>query len=215
MTTREISNYIWDISSGYNVRSHKPKPSIDPLLRQIQKYFYQGQDHVDASTTVTVPKKNTFLKIKKSMPSDKDKRTSFLILFGKKYKVKGYDVVIAGTIDEPIRMKIDNEWMYSSDIKLLNAYPETIVTLNDYDPPFGFKWIKNKVTTRILNSKPFVDDTEIGLFDGSSVIESIRPDISKRINTKLEKIITIILSGQYIDFDILLKLRTHKNFRNC
>lgn len=41
LTTKEISSYIWDVSSSYNVRANKTKTKIDPILRSIQKYFLE------------------------------------------------------------------------------------------------------------------------------------------------------------------------------
>lgn len=205
MTTKQISNYIWDISSSYNIRSHKKRPKMDPVLRSIQKYFYQKAETDDIIKKI--PSQTiTFVK---SELNDQIKRTTFLSLFGRKYRYGGKEVVIAGTMKQPIRIKIDNEWEYLNDQQVLNAYPSQMINLSEIDPPFGFKWKCNKAHTKIINGEPYVNDTLIPYFDGSNMIQSNLPKIKKTIDKTIYKLILEILSGLDVSLDSLLYLRNH------
>ena len=220
LTTKQISNYIWDISSSYNIRSGDPTPKEDEILRSIQQYFLSEKLKSDTPTEPTepiepielpeivdIPKNIKFEKIK----TDKNvNRISFLALFGKKYKYDRKEIIIAGNLENPIRVKINNEWIHVSDDNILNAYPKQVITLTDIDPPFGYKWIKNKVTTEFIDGIPYVDGNEIPMFDASSLISSIVPVVSKYINPDTYKIIIKILSGTDISFDMILKLRSKR-----
>lgn len=205
MTTKQISNYIWDVSSSYNIRSNKKRPKIDPILRSIQNYFYQKVNLDDL--TKKVPKETiTFIKTK---INDQIKRTTFLSLFGRKYRYGGKEVVIAGTTKQPVRIKIDNEWEYFDDQKVLNAYPSQIVNLSEIDPPFGFRWKCNKADTKIINGEPYINDVPIPYFDGSSIIQSNTPKITKTIDKSTYKIILEILSGLDVKLESILYFRKH------
>lgn len=202
MTTKEISNYIWDTSSKYNVRYHSEQ-IFDPILRSIQKYLWLGDRSLEKKNF----KDQLVDGLVKMEPNTNQSRTSFLILFGTKYRSGGKDLIIAGSKTEPIRIKNKNEWEYSAEKKYLNAYPTKTVKVSDIDPPFGFKWIGKKFHTSIENGKPMIDGNEVSFFDGSSVITSIRPSIESTIKKKLYDKIISILSGIDIDFNFLIKLR--------
>ncbi|QGR54132.1 dead-like helicase [Moumouvirus maliensis] len=213
MTTKQIVNYIWDISSGYNIRSGKPKSPEDYTLISIQEYFHQQILNAKSEQTeknIELPKilkKPVFEKIK---ISDGVKRKSFLLLFGNKYKSGNYEVVLAGTKEEPARVKIKNEWTFSNNLNIINNYPRRKVNLSDLDPPFGFEWIKNKVYVEIIEGKPTIDNKYIPFFDASSILKSVTPLIEKKIDEKLSELIFKIFSGQEIEFHILLELRERK-----
>ena len=217
LTTKEISSYIWKVSSSYNIRySQKQKP--DPVLQSIQKYFYENS-HIDKTWSD--------LKIeayKEINPDAKAKRTSFLILFGKKYRYKGKDVVIAGTKKNPARVKIDNEWLYDSNVELLNAYPKNTIDLSSIDCLFGFKWKRTIVTTEIIDGQPIIDGKIIPFYDASCLLASITPKTTQRIGvrtypgrglalplvacrSRAYQLIIEILSGIDVDFSTLLYFR--------
>lgn len=210
MTTKQISGYIWDRSSSFNIRSGKIKPKSDKILRSIQQYFLEESLRIDNNSKKSSEEKiikQIHCEFKKNTHDEKVKRISFLMLFGKKYKFAGKDVVIAGTKDLPGRVKNDNEWTNSNDKSLLNAYSQKIINLTELDPPFGFKWKKTKVTTEIINGKPMINNKYVDYFDGSSLIESISPIIKKRIDKKTYNLIVQLLSGLDIDFNTLLHFR--------
>jgi len=202
LTTKEIAGYIWDKSSSYNVRSGEKPPKPDPILRQLQKYFFSGEREYNSKID-----ENPVHKIKKNKPTNHAKRTSFLILFGKKYKHKGKEIILAGTTETPVRVKINNEWSYESDSNYINAYPKQKIYLTDIDPPFGYKWTKSKMVTEIIDGTPVVDGEIIPFFDGSSLIESIVPDINENVDRKTYQLILEILAGLDVDFDTLLMFR--------
>ena len=203
MTTKQISGYIWDISSSYNIRSGKKPPKKDLVLRSIQIYFHKG-----GLTTAKPNDKKPVYSLKKIKPNAHAKRTSFLILFGRKYRYKGKDVIIAGTNETPARVKIENEWTYYYDKDLLNSYPERTIKLTDLDPPLGYRWTKNKVITEIVDARPMIDSKYVPYFDGSSVIESITPDITKFIDKRTYGLIIEIFSGLDVSFSTLLAMRS-------
>ena len=210
LTTKEISGYIWDISSSYNVRYSK-KRRADAILRSIQIYFHK--ESLVAKKLIE-PEKNAQTKriaqkfsLKEISISDNDKRTSFLVLFGKKYKYKGKDVILAGTKEMPARVKIENEWTYYGDRDILNAYPRQTIHLSGIDPPFGYRWTKDKVVTEIVDSKPMINSKYMKYFDGSSMLESITPNISKKVDKQTYQMVIEFFSGLDIDFSTLLKLR--------
>ena len=209
MTTREISGYIWDISSGYNIRSGKSKPNNDKLLRSIQTYFYENSDkHIKKkNTTVKYVIPTEFVEIKRNAII---KRISFLILFGTKYRYRGKEVILAGTKETPARVKINNEWVNHNDLDILNSYPKKIIVLTDIDPPFGYKWSKTKITTEIIDGYPMIDNIKVPYFDGSSVLKPIIPEINKTIGNNIYKKIIQIFSGIDIDFPDLLYFRKHR-----
>ena len=201
MTTKEISGYIWDVSSSYNVRLAKKKPKPDLVLRSIQRYFMAPlSDNPSFAKPAEVP-------LKQIKPNQRTKRTSFMVLFGKKYRFGGKEIVIAGTPEDPARVKINNEWSYYNDASILNGYPKRTINLADFDPPFGYKWSKNKVTTEIAKGKPIVNGKPIPYFDGSAFIEGIVPDITKSIDKSTYKLIIEIFSGLDLKFETLLKFR--------
>lgn len=210
LTTKEISGYIWDVSSSYNVRSGKSHPPIDKVLRTIQKCYYL--EAKSAKKIINPPSSSRTIEgvlssYKKTKPSKYVSRISFLALFGKKYRFQGKEIILAGTSSEPARVKIKNEWVYSNNLTLLNGYPRRTITLTNIDPPFGYKWTKAKVVTEIIGGKPTIDGKHGPWFDGSSVISSIKPIVSQAVDSKTQKFIMQIFSGLDIDFETLLLFR--------
>jgi hypothetical protein len=203
LTTKQISGYIWDKSSSFNVRSLKPRPPIDKLLRSVQLYFLSGTIDKKQNKCIIQTTKELVM----TKPNEHAKRTSFLVLFGKKYRFAKKEIVLSGTEKEPIRIKNNNEWIYSDDQSLLNSYPERIINLTDIDPPFGYKWTESKVTTKIVDGKPRINNNIVPLFDGSNILESIVPIIDKSIDSSTYDIIIDLLAGFEIDFDTILNFR--------
>lgn len=203
ITTKEISRYIWDISSSYNIRSTKKEPKIDPVLRSIQSYL--------STKPPPRPKIPTYPngQILQKKPSNHIARTSFIILFGKKYKHGSTDVIICGSPDFPAKIKLKNEWINSNDIDILNSYGTKTIDLSKIDPPMGFKWSRSIVNTCIKNGIPYIDKTMVDFFDGSCILESNVPDICDTVKKSTRKLIVQILSGLDIDLDTILYLRNN------
>lgn len=218
MTTKQISEYIWNISSSYNVRSGKEIPEPDPILRSIQKFFSE-----ESKNKKTTDKQIILRKSKEHQDinynvviDDHTKRISFLLLFGKTYKSNNRDVIIAGTKDLPLRIKNKNEWITITDEKEikknLNDYSKKVINLSGIDAPFGFKWKKKIFTTQISNENyPVLDGKKINFFDGSSAIEPITPVIKNNIGKKMYQFIVALLTGLDINFDVLLDLKMKKS----
>ena len=208
MTTKQISNHIWNISSSYNIRSKKNKPEIDNTLVNIQKFFLKKSQLSNKKKIKNIDDKiSENFTYKNNMIDKLIKRTSFLILFGKKYKYNGKEIILAGNKKNPICIKTNNEWVYMNDETILNAYPKQTIILSETDPPFGYKWIKSKVITQIIDGIPMINNKNIPFFDGSSIIKSIIPIISERISKPIYKVIIQLLTGLEIDFSSLLNFR--------
>ncbi|CAH6421624.1 Helicase [uncultured virus] len=200
LTTKQISGYIWDQSSSYNVRYSEPvKP--DPVLRTIQSYFRSGAP--DTSRFKPSPEA-LFTKLE---PSSQAKRTSFIVAFGRRYRAQGKDTVIAGNLENPARVKVDNEWLFKNDKSILNAYPKQTVRLAESDPPPGFKWTRRSIVTSITDGQPMIDGEAIEFFDGSLLLESNTPKTKLKPSSAFAKQIVRILSGLDLDFEEILKLR--------
>lgn len=205
LTTKEISKCIWDRSSSYNVRSTKEKQKDEHIL-SIQEYYLSEKEKYKLKDPFNESNKIIERKINK-----RTKRISFLILFGITYNYKNKRVIIAGTNEEPIKIKRNNKWEYCYNKNILNAYPKRVVNLTSYDPPTGYKWKKKNVITEIIDSDPYIDGKKINFFDGSSVIVSIVPDIEKNIKEKYYKNLFILLCGDEIEFNTILFFRKNYN----
>jgi len=203
LTTKEISKYIWDRSSSYNVRTGKKAPKKDPILRKIQMYFLKEEHKMKYHHQTVKSSKIELIK-----PSVQVKRSSFLIMFGQKYKYYGKEVVLTGTSSEPARIKIKNEWVHSNDADIINAYPKRIINLSDIDPPFGYKWNRSTLGTKIVDGHPFADGKKIPFFDGSSVLESITPEVyASKMDIATYNLIVWTFAGLDISFQAIQMFR--------
>lgn len=215
MTTREISNYIWNVSSSFNVRFNKILKK-DKILTKIQKYFYNTTNKITDKKDISVLNSGKIAELKYEIMKQKittnDKRTSFLLLFGQKYRVDGADVIMCGSDNYPIKIKKNGEWTSSNDINYINKFETKEVSLMNLDPPFGFSWVKKKVTVSIKNSKPHIDGVMIPFFDGSYILRSNNAIIKTPHNDDVNNLILRILCGNAIDFDTLIYLRTNPQY---
>ena len=205
LTTKEISKHIWDVSSCFNVRYHEAF-TPDKLLTNIQSYLVEKIS--DRSSFASV-KTN---KIEEIEMNENDMRTSFLTLFGAKYRYGSKDVILAGTDEYPIRIKIKDVWTNSDDISAINAFPNRTIRLTSA-PPIGFRWKERSVTVSVKNGKPYINGKKVPMFDGSSVLEPNLPVVNERVSEEIADMITRILSGSAIRFSKLLFLRNNKTDR--
>ena len=201
MTTKETSNYIWNTSSSYNIRSGS-KLEADSLLRSIQKYFHDGLDKNSRKKAIEIKHDKTI----DSEINNYVKRKVFIMLFGQTYKYNSNEIVIAGSPTEPVRIKKNDQWIYSSDLNILNSFPTKIIDLTQITPPDGYTWIKNECEVRIINGKPYIDDSKVKFFDGSSMIKSAVPLIKSNIKSG-QNMINDIFEGIEIEFDLVKRLR--------
>lgn len=199
LTTKQISAHIWNVSSGYNVRFEKDQ-KVDKTLREIQEYL------LNIPTKIKVTNKNTY----DIIDSGVDKhvaRTAFLIIFGQKYKYRANDVILAGDVDTPAKVKSKNQWVLSSDVNVLNAYGTKNVNLKSLQPPSGFCWVKDIVVTSIKKGMPYIDGVEIAFFDASSVLRPIIPNIVKDMGGTLKEVLLRFFSGGSIAFKDIIYYR--------
>ena len=201
MTTKEVSSYIWNKSSSYNIRSGNDMPKEDLILTSIQEYLITNKEKYRKFSD------NQTYEIQTELPNDNVKRSSFLVLFGEKYKYMGSDVVLSGTLENPIKIKIKDIWEQTNKTKILGSFPSKYIKLTNIDPPFGYQWKSNKVLVSIKKGIPYINNVKIPFFDGSNVLKSISPIIKKSIDNKLYNLMLTIFSGGEIKFNMILKLR--------
>jgi len=202
MSTKEISAHIWNQSSSYNVRIHKVPFKKDETLRIIQNYLLDKPKKSRKFTS------ETQYQLKSTIPDLSIKRSTFLILFGEKYKYNGSDTILNGSLENPVRIKINGQWEYENNKNIINQFPMKIINLFQTDPPKGYKWVKEQVTISAKNGLPHIDGKAVPFFDGSKVITSSLPLTNTPIREKINKLIIKIFSGQKIKFSTLIKLRS-------
>lgn len=195
LTTKQISAHIWNVSSGYNVRSGKEQ-KIDDVLRKIQTYLLSPPTKSIKSDKYKNVKYNTTT----CEISKHTSRTAFLILFGQKYRYRNNDVILAGNDTEPAKVKSQNQWILSSDVSVLNAYGTKTINLKTLTAPTGFKWKKDSVVTTIKKGRAYIDDNEIEYFDGSCILESVMPIIKDDMELLLKEDLINLFSGNEIVF---------------
>lgn len=189
LTTRDASKYIWDHSSAINYRK-KEQPDLTnsnvTLLRDIQDMLYwQGMPN-------SKEEQHTYNAIStRELPlSDADKREVFLVLFGKPYRHKGIEYMIAGTDSAPIKYKIKgsskdtNTWIHTTDTSVLQYFPKSTVTVKGLRTPLGYEWISDTMTVEYTTGKFIVSLSDrstitVPLFDGSVVLRAVAPVIDK------------------------------------
>ncbi len=134
-------------------------------------------------------------------------RSAWLLLFGKKYKVKykgkTYDVIMAGSTHELCKIKSFNanssEYI-TGDLRtqiqeqFLSSFEGDVIQVPN--PPDGYKWklLKKKVTIKIDKNNFYVDDscvTSLDLMDQLEKIDNIIEE--KEIPEDLSQLIKITL----------------------
>jgi hypothetical protein len=205
MTTEQISAYIWDKSSSYNVRDTNDPPVIDKHLRAIQKHLSMEEPerftfhHLNETELVTIPINDTAY------------RTTFLILFGKKWFHGGYEIIFSGTEEYPLRIKKKGgEWEYSNDPELISSFPRQTVHLDHYDPPPGYQWKKKYANVSIVNGFPEVDGRRCKFFRVGTILNPVLPKGKQLTEAWLMDAILLIMTGSEIKFETLLKLRNNQ-----
>ena len=204
-TTKQISGYIWDVSSSYNVRNLDSELVDDEILSDIQEYLMDRKESAPEPTD-KIDVKRKYM-IAEQPVSSAVARQSFLLLFGIKYKCNGVDTIICGSKSSPTYIRKGGKWVNISSNDTVNAYPDRTVNLEKINAPRGYVWVKKKVDTKIVKSRPYVDGKKIKYFDGSSLIKSIKPITNDVISSNMYEIIIGILSGEEIGFGSLIKFR--------
>lgn len=202
LTTRQISGHIWDVSSAYNVRTHRSR-TIDPVLRTIQEYIWDGGMYRDVDIVPSI------LTYRDNIPDRQTKRSSFLIMFGRKYRYRCNDIVLAGTAKLPACVKENGVWINYSRIDILNAFPEQTIALSKIDPPYGYRWKYDSVTVAIRDAYPYINDERVKYFDGSSVLELNTPIISQRIGSSDYQVLVDLFSCRKVGFTDIIYYRTY------
>lgn len=201
LTTREISNLVWDVSSGFNVRYDKEQ-KVNVTLREIQAYLLNIPVQLKHTNNIKY-------NIVKGNINEYASRTAFLILFGQKYKYRANDVILAGDATSPAKVKSKNQWVLSADINVLNAYGTKNINLKQLMAPSGYGWTKDTVITSIKAGVPYIDGKEVVFFDGSSVLKPITQIIEKNMKNDMKEVLLSVFSGDEMEFEHIIHYRYH------
>ena len=169
-TTQYLSRFIWEHSSCVNFRD--PSTKTDPeslteqarqtraVLRYLQARFdvpvledrlptdflsRYGPAEAPAGAPAEAPAAAPAGAPAEAPASPLDNETSrvgFLLLFGKRYKLKNSDVIIAGSVEEPCRIKKKSVYLTGKERcklekEFIEQFAETIVVPS---PPQGTRW---------------------------------------------------------------------------
>lgn len=229
----DMSKFIWEYNSKYNFRlntlQHYDKMinTKRKILLDIQNYLINKPQSVITKSIIksdiVIVKNDDDMNI-----SQRIKRLSFILIFGRKIKIPHYEITITGTNDKPCRVKkpsikntiyVDNEERDRVERKcfdLMNKGIEIILP----PPPEYYRWtIPSKViiSTKTINNKTkfYVNNIEVDLFDGSKVIEKIKYNDKYTLSDRLEELIKETL---YYDYSLnvhndLLELLEIANMR--
>lgn len=233
--THQIPRIIWDYSSRINFRydcamkcDDKTKILLN-TLNIIQKFILENNGIDNLNNLATHDKIIMELIKKKYQPNyqqndvqneEVDKlsaRTGFLSIFGKKERIGSYEIIVAGTREEPCRVKkpsVKNKYAYligkerfENELKYVDMHNiPTKVKLPD--PPFGYQWIcDKKVLTNVdlvsSDDKMFtnqilfhVNNYNLQPFDTSPILKPLK-SIQETIEN--EFILNIIKQALYVN----------------
>ena len=212
-TTRQISNYIWDVSSGYNIRVNNSELKIDQELLNVQQFLFDvhysiptTNNNTNDDDSVTENEAHDDINDKNVDINMNMRRTSFLMLFGIKFRSGNNEVILAGTVDEPYRLKNKNNWDYSSSNII---FPQQSIDLRTVNPPIGYKWKFNgtHVIVEIKDNTPYINNKKIPWYDASSMLEKINLRKKYKLCLPTQKIINNMLCGLSVDFKSVIFFR--------
>jgi len=230
-TTQGLSKFIWDYSSSISVRVDPVEFPDDEakvifaMTTNIQNEllnhnFYKKEINKFTDKMTKYQKENKYVG-KHANASELIARTGFLLLFGQKlpitHKSKRLDIVVAGTVEEPCKVKTGNktessylegEARFNGEIAYVDHLNTHKVIIDCPHPPIGFSWIwgeKKKIQinakivksnkTKLLNDMLFyADDNELVPFDASNILIPLpKTSIITLIPNDIEKIISQML----------------------
>ena len=199
-TLKNLASFIWLKNSKYNIRENKKilftkeERNILMSLNNLQKYYYKNKNL--KHNVIENEHKIEYIKEKNSI-SEIDSRNTFLLLFGKKIqlpkkeKYRPVDVIIAGDINNPLKIKYssDKKNQYLSGNELIKYKKRFIELMKPTQiilpkPPTNYTWIfKTKhVVINIKFNKKFkfyVNKIKIKPFEGKKLLKPV--EIPKEI----------------------------------
>jgi hypothetical protein len=209
MSTKAVSSHIWNVNSCYNIRKHKNRIPADPVLCEIQDYLANPTMAIksmayELDTIETV--NDSRITITTTVA-----RTTFLILYGQKFRCNGKDILIAGSDSHPFKIKSKNSWINSDDWSLLKCFPKRSILLEAINPPFGYKWSVGSAIVEADKGVFMVNKKEIPLFDASSLLIPLKAAMTFRLSDKnLRRMIIKVMLNQPITFNEILSMRQSK-----
>ena len=177
-TTNNISGFIWDYSSKFNIRYSKRevisenKKLVLSTVRSVQQNYLKKNEPDEIKNIVF--EKNKINKIIKSnkIPCEIS-RLGFILLFGQKIKLPyenknnpSIEIIVAGDVYKPCRIKkyssinndrynyLEGKERFEGEKRYIKFIEKGIYT-EIMDPPLGFKWNINKkikIRAAIINS---------------------------------------------------------------
>jgi len=245
LTMKKLGSFIWNNISSVNVHiplkettninlSREDKKT-QKIISQIQHQYFYGEHNFD-------PSQLRFGEIQKSTKKDKKEkipknilRDIFLLLFGKKISLSGYDAIIAGDVQNPLKIKkrgstmsyinINHTDYAKQKIKYVEKMKKTTIKIPNIclkNSDIKIKWKKNiiKKSTAILsvnfdeNNKMefYVNGVKLNdAFDSSNIIELIDDNIEitnvdNLHDDKYKNIIKCAMSNDKCDYYLIRTL---------
>jgi hypothetical protein len=163
-TLNDLSHFIWNNSSKYNVRIKNTLPAINKhdllILDSLNDIQYMLIKKLEFEVDVSWIKSDLHSSYEKTTSNitDHTSRLAFMLMFGKSLRLdkkvggKQYNIVVAGNAECPFKAKRTSEknrceYVEGKDMKECEKYfiEQTIkkkicVDLNKINPPNGYKW---------------------------------------------------------------------------
>ena len=226
-TLKEIGSFIWTNSSRINVRSSKfndqcktkNDKKILRALYDIQTAHIDRDNYKIKNITHINFGNNPQEKLADNVLDDGVKRLGFIILFGSKFKIPGYEIIIAGTAEYPLKIKkpsTKNKYQYLNTLSkeyikgeniFLEIFNKNKKIIKLPDPPVGYKWIftKKDIEIKILKNDEqqfefYADNIKVNTFDASSILIKLNELKVTCFEDQLFE--QIIRQGLYEDIDV-------------
>lgn len=188
ISTKKLSNFIWDYSSGYNIRNKNKIDKIKKNQKSILKSLIEIQTYVNKKINVKKinykPEQYDYSFIKDNVNHNQNNipinisRLAFLLIFGQKviiFKNKdgpSIEIIVSGDVNKPCKIKkpnsktsyLENKARYDGEIRYVKHLENNNIVINIPKPPEGYKWIWNdhkvNISAKIIKNykKEFKND---------------------------------------------------------
>jgi hypothetical protein len=234
-TTKALSEFIWVNSSVLNTRNPREKEynteekSMLVTLENIQKYLVNKKYYSINVEKFKISGHNKYVNDRSPVPKTVS-RLGFLLLFGQKMSIvankKRYDIIVAGTPEEPCKVKsvfkeesnyLENPERADAEMVFIEYLKNNKVEIDCPKPPVGYRWIWGQKKHVVLSADIvkgkiifFVDGHKLPPFDSSSVLEKL-PKVTYVSNDKITKVIKQALyypdAYDYDDYEVNLVMK--------
>ena len=190
-TLKILSSFIWKYSSSFNTRYNtksieKNKNNIHILQSLLDIQYYETNKNIPEIKWTTNNKNKKFLNKKYKIIDENIKRDSFLIIFGRTYRLdkkinnKVHNIIICGNNDEICKVKLlqnksnnfyvegKNRYIAEKEFVLQFQKDSDYIDFKKVTPPNGYKWndkvrnTKQKLELKLIktNEKNMTNEIE-------------------------------------------------------